>query len=101
MSPNHTANAWLKYIFNDGLLNGLSINGGFQHVGKRNTFTNGFVLPSFSTFDAGVSYGYKGATISLNVNNLADTRHYTGGYSRAIFWAGMPRSFRLGVNYKF
>lgn len=101
MAPNHSANTWLKYSFSRGALDGLSLNGGFQHVGKRNTFTPGFVLPAYTTFDAGLSYRYHGATLALNINNLTDKRHYTGGYGRGIFWAGMPRSFRLSVSYQF
>jgi iron complex outermembrane receptor protein len=100
MAPNHSANAWVKYRFSQGVLRGLSLNGGFQHVGKRNTFTPNFVLPAYTTFDAGLSYRYQGATLALNVNNLADQRHYTGGYGRGIFWAGMPRSFRLSISYQ-
>jgi len=101
MAPNHSANAWLKYRFSQGVLRGLSLNGGFQHVGKRNTFTADFVLPDYTTFDAGLSYRYQGAILALNLNNLADQRHYTGGYGRGIFWAGMPRSFRLSISYQF
>ena len=101
MAPNHSANTWLKYRFNRGVLRGLSLNGGFQHVGKRNTLTTGFVLPAYTTLDAGLSYRYRGATLGLNLNNLADQRHYTGGYGRGVFWAGMPRSFRLSIGYQF
>ena len=101
MAPNHSASAWLKYTFPIPVLEGLGLAAGFQHVGKRNTFTPDFVLPGFTTFDAGVHYGFKGATIALNVNNLTNLRHYTGGYGRGIFWAGMPRSFRLSVGYSF
>jgi iron complex outermembrane receptor protein len=101
MAPNHSANIWLKYRFNRGVLRSLSLNGGFQHVGKRNTLTTGFVLPAYTTLDAGLSYRYRGATLGLNLNNLADQRHYTGGYGRGVFWAGMPRSFRLSIGYQF
>ncbi|MDJ1498263.1 TonB-dependent receptor [Cytophagaceae bacterium DM2B3-1] len=105
MAPNHTANVWVKYSFTNGPLNRLSLNGGFQHVGQRNTFTEGFVLPGFTTLDAGLSYklSYKsnGISLALNVSNLTDIRHYTGGYGRGIFWAGMPRSFRLTLGYQF
>ncbi len=101
MAPNHTANTWLKYSFMSGILNGLNVNAGLQHVSKRNTFTEGFVLPGFTTLDAGLAYRLKGASLALNANNLTNVRHYTGGYGRGIFWAGMPRSFRVTVGYLF
>lgn len=101
MAPQLTANAWLKYQFTTGSLKGLGINGGFQHVSKRNTFTTGFVLPAFSTVDAGLSYRKSRFNIGLNINNLTDVRYYTGGYGRGIFWAGMPRSFRTTIGYTF
>ncbi|MDJ1505266.1 TonB-dependent receptor [Xanthocytophaga agilis] len=101
MAPNHTANAWVKYSFTNGPLNGLSLNTGLQHVSKRNTFTEGFVLPGFTTLDAGLSYKIKAISLGLNGNNLTNIRYYTGGYGRGIFWAGMPRSFRLTLGYQF
>jgi iron complex outermembrane receptor protein len=101
MAPNHLASAWVKYTFAAPVLEGLEAGAGFQHVGKRNTFTPGFVLPGYTTFDAALHYAFKGASLSLNVNNLTNLRHYTGGYGRGIFWAGMPRSFRLSLGYQF
>jgi iron complex outermembrane receptor protein len=101
MAPNHLASAWLKYSFALPLLKGLGLGAGFQHVGKRNTFTSGFVLPDYTTFDAAISYRLKGVSLALNVNNITNLRHYTGGYGRGIFWAGMPRSFRASIGYSF
>ncbi len=101
MAPQAIANAWVKYQFTNGGIKGLSLNAGLQHVSKRNTFTTGFVLPSFATFDAGLSYKKSGVNIGINVYNLTDVRHYTGGYGRGIFWAGMPRSFRATIGYSF
>ena len=101
MAPQHTANAWLKYQFTNGGLKGFGVNGGIQHVGKRNTFTTDFVLPAYTTVDAGLSYRRSGFNIGLNINNITDVRHYTGGYGRGIFWAGMPRSFRTTLSYTF
>ncbi|HEY0055674.1 MAG TPA: TonB-dependent receptor [Pedobacter sp.] len=101
MAPQTTANTWLKYSIPNGLFKGLSLNGGFQHVGKRNTFTPGFSLPAFTTTDAGLNYRRSGINFGLNVYNLTNVRHYTGGYGRGIFWAGMPRSFRATLGYSF
>jgi iron complex outermembrane receptor protein len=101
MAPNHLASAWLKYTFAIPLLKGVGLGAGFQHVGKRNTFTPDFVLPGYTTFDAAINYRIKGMSLALNVNNLTNLRHYTGGYGRGIFWAGMPRSFRASIGYSF
>jgi iron complex outermembrane receptor protein len=34
-SPKHTANAWLNYKFNQGILDGLDVGAGIYYVGKR------------------------------------------------------------------
>ena len=101
MAPQTTANTWLKYSILNGAFKGLSLNGGFQYVGKRNTFTPDFSLPAFTTADAGLNYRHSGINLGLNVYNLTNERHYTGGYGRGIFWAGMPRSFRATLGYSF
>jgi iron complex outermembrane receptor protein len=101
MAPQTTANTWLKYSIPNGRLKGLSLNGGFQYVGKRNTFTPDFSLPAFTTADAGLNYHHSGLSFGMNIFNLTNERHYTGGYGRGIFWAGMPRSFRATVGYSF
>jgi iron complex outermembrane receptor protein len=101
MAPQTTANTWLKYSIPNGAFKGLSLNGGFQYVGKRNTFTPDFSLPAFTTTDAGLNYRRSGVNFGLNVYNLTNERHYTGGYGRGIFWAGMPRSFRATLGYSF
>lgn len=33
-SPKHTANAWLNYKFNQGILDGLDVGAGIYYVGK-------------------------------------------------------------------
>ncbi|MDN3710248.1 hypothetical protein QW060_25665 [Myroides ceti] len=34
-APKNTANGWIQYLFNNGVLNGLSISTGLYYVGER------------------------------------------------------------------
>lgn len=100
-APNHSANAWAKYNFTEGMLKGLGFGAGFTHVGLRHTFTPGFTIPAYTTFDAALSYKYKNYTANLNLYNLTDEWYFNGVYGPANLWPGNPRSFRLAVSALF
>ncbi|MGJ3243234.1 MAG: TonB-dependent siderophore receptor [Opitutales bacterium] len=79
---DQTLKAWTKYTFTDGILDGLSINGGFTSVPER---TSSFfsdpddprqTFDGYTRIDAGASYAWEtGDTrykLSLHVQNLTD-----------------------------
>ncbi|OPC41031.1 TonB-dependent siderophore receptor [Elizabethkingia anophelis] len=119
-SPKHTANAWLNYRFNQGILDGLDVGAGIYYVGKRpvdewtqKTFTAGhansvqpgvrpFDMPEYTTVDAQVGYALKnGVGVRVFFNNIFDrvgySSYFRGGYIDQI----QPRNFAVQLNYKF
>ncbi|MBM7417770.1 MULTISPECIES: TonB-dependent siderophore receptor [Chryseobacterium] len=119
-APKHTANGWLNYKFNQGVLDGLDVGAGIYFVGKRpvdewtqKTFTAGhlnsveagtkpFDMPEYTTVDAQVGYQLKnGLGLRLFFNNIFDSVGYSsyfrGGYIDQI----QPRNFSAQINYKF
>lgn len=119
-APKHTANGWLNYKFNQGVLDGLDVGAGIYFVGKRpvdewtqKTFTAGhlnsveagtkpFDMPEYTTVDAQVGYQFKnGLGLRVFFNNIFDavgySSYFRGGYIDQI----QPRNFSAQINYKF
>lgn len=119
-SPKHTANGWVNYKFNQGLLNGLDLGAGIYYVGKRpvddysqttiitthvNSVTPGlkpFDMPEYTTVDAQVGYQFRnGLGLRVFFNNIFDavgySSYFRGGYIDQI----QPRNFAAQINYKF
>lgn len=119
-APKHTANGWLNYKFNQGVLDGLDVGAGIYFVGKRpvdewtqKTFTAGhlnsveagtkpFDMPEYTTVDAQVGYQFKnGLGLRVFLNNIFDSvgynSYFRGGYIDQI----QPRNFSAQINYKF
>jgi iron complex outermembrane receptor protein len=104
----HTANAWLNYKIQDGVLKGFGISGGFTFLGTRSTWTwtgatGDLALPDYTKFDGGIFWEHDKLRISCNVYNLADKYLYTGAaYGTYYYWqAEAGRNWRLGINYRF
>ncbi len=105
----HTANAWLTYRIQTGVLKGLGINGGFSFQGDRTTWSWGAPgeknLPDYFRLDGGLSYERGKLSVTANVFNILDTYLYSGAYYaylKAYYWqAEAGRNLRLGVNYRF
>lgn len=119
-SPHHTANGWLNYKFNTGVLNGLDFGAGIYYVGERpvdeftqktiitghaNSVTPGmkpFDMPAYTTVDAQAGYTFtNGLGLRAFVNNIFDaigySSYFRGGYIDQI----QPTNFSAQINYKF
>ncbi|MGV4415152.1 TonB-dependent siderophore receptor [Chryseobacterium sp. T1] len=119
-APKHTANGWLNYKFNEGILQGLDIGAGIYYVGKRpvdeytqktiisghaNSVKHGtkpFLMPEYTTVEAQVGYQFKnGFGLRVFFNNIFDavgySSYFRGGYIDQI----QPRNFAAQINYKF
>ena len=104
----HTANAWLNYKIQEGVLKGFGISGGMTFLGTRSTWswtgaTGEIALPDYTKFDGGIFWEQDRLRISCNVFNLADKYLYTGAaYGAYYYWqAEAGRNWRLGINYRF
>ncbi|MEX2336341.1 MAG: TonB-dependent receptor, partial [Fulvivirga sp.] len=107
-APRHQGGFWMKYLVDDGDLNGLGIALGGNFVTDRNTnydadlpLEDQLVLPGYVVFDAAIFYEVNKFKISLNVNNLLDKTHWVGGYSYTRLYPGAPRNYLTTVAYKF
>lgn len=121
-TPKHSANGWLNYKFNQGILDGLDIGAGIYYVGtrpvddyKQDYFNSGtghvngtqpkekpFNMPDYTSVDAQVGYKFKnGLGLRVFFNNIFDSvgynSYFRGGYIDQI----QPRNFSAQINYKF
>jgi len=114
-TAKHTANGWLHYYLNKGVLKGLSAGVGAYYVGKRpvndytikvfmhNTTANvkPFDMPSYVTFNAQLAYTYQKFTARVFFNNILDeigyNSYFRGGYINQID----PRNFAGSITYVF
>jgi len=118
-APKHTANGWLNYKFDSGILNRFDMGAGIYFVGERpvdeftqttivsghaNSVTPGlepFLMNSYTTVDAQIGYSQNNIGVRLFFNNIFDALGYNsyfrGGYLDQI----QPRNFSVQLNYKF
>lgn len=106
----HTANAWLSYRVQSGVLKGIGVNLGGTFLGDRQTYWDpspnpAIKLPEYFKMDAGLSWEGGKFNITANVFNVLNQYLYSGSYYswlNAYYWqAEAPRNFRLSVGYKF
>jgi len=114
-APKHTANGWVYYTVDRGVLRGLSIGVGAYYVGDRpvNEYTKKtiihntepgvkpFDMPAYTTVNAQLAYTYKKVTTRVFFNNIFDeigyNSYYRGGYINQID----PRNFAAQISYRF
>lgn len=114
-APKNTANAWVQYLFNKGVLRNLSLSAGVYYVGDRpvNEYSlspNGhgeyygvkpFDMPAYTTVNAQVGYRWKQFDAKLFINNITDeiglNSYFRGGYINQID----PRNVAFSLNYRF
>lgn len=104
-TPKHNASLWAKYSFGPAaLLRGLSIGAGIQHSSSRlGWYDRTLVLPAYTVADAVIAYSPQGMNVdfSLKINNLFNTRYWTGAIYRSWLFPGTPRSFVFTTSYRF
>ena len=102
--PYVTASTWVTYyaeMFN--LPQAVNISGGITFVDNRSTNSSSFSIPdgyvpSYTVYDAAVSYTTDKWHMQLNLNNLFNKKYY----SKAMFLGGMPgeeRNAKLSFSY--
>ncbi|MDR3273439.1 MAG: TonB-dependent receptor [Flavobacteriaceae bacterium] len=114
-APRNTANGWVRYAFDRGFLQNLSIGLGVYYVGDRpvnewSTVTDGhgttpgikpFNMPAYTTVNAQLGYLYKNMELQVFFNNIFDeigyTSYYRGGYINQID----PQNIGVKLSYHF
>ncbi|NHT77205.1 TonB-dependent siderophore receptor [Rhizobiaceae bacterium CRRU44] len=110
-TPDVTASLWVDYTFQaDDALGGLTLGGGVRHIGNyvSSQYEKPYrETPAATLFDAHVKYDfaalgkdYEGLSLSLNVTNLFDKRHYA--YVDNYFTTDAPgREISARLGYKW
>ncbi|NCI46533.1 TonB-dependent receptor [Sediminibacterium soli] len=106
----HTANVWLTYRLQEGVLKGLGFSSGLMFLDGRKTYWDispdpNQVLPAYTKLDAGISYEKDNLVFNFNVFNVLNKYLYNGSYYswlKAYNWqTDPPRNLRFSVNYRF
>ena len=100
-APLHSSNSWIKYAFQKNALKGFAISAGHMQQSKRNTLTDGFILPGFFILNAGLQYNFKNFEIAANIENITNKNYWLSAYNNVSKWPGEPRNFIMEINYKF
>ena len=104
-APLHQGGFWAKYTFDagfaGGLLEGLGVGFGGNHVAERFVSDFSFKIPAYTIFDAALYYTVGKFQVSANFYNLFDQKHWVGGYSLVAVFSGAPRHFLATVAYTF
>jgi len=98
--PEHSAAAWLKYTFQDGLLEGLGIGGGLRYVGPTyNDLANDSENSSYLLVDAALDYDLnENLSFQVNANNLFDREYVTICNSGSCYY-GTGLRVLAGMSY--
>jgi iron complex outermembrane receptor protein len=106
-ASKHIQNTWLKYKVRNGILEGLSLQTGYQILGNRTSWylatDDSQKMPDYFRWDAGIGYQKDKIAFNLLINNVLNEYLYSGGYSSGMYmWQTEPlRNYRFSVNYTF
>ncbi|SER11560.1 TonB-dependent receptor [Myroides profundi] len=114
-TPEHTANGWANYKFDQGVLKGFSVGMGVYFVGKRpvNEYARAsdghgsyenvrpFDMPDYTTFNMQLGYTYKNARIKLYANNIFDKLGYNSYFRAGYINEIAPRNIAAQLLYSF
>jgi iron complex outermembrane receptor protein len=105
--PKHQASLWATYSFDQPVLSGLEIGAGVRYTGGSYGDTaNLWKTSSYTVFDLMARYDLgridgrlKGASVTLNVQNIGDREYLTGCQSAASCEFGERRAILGTVRY--
>jgi len=101
-APDHLANAWVSYEFQNKNMKGLGIGSGFNYTGENYTNSaNTFKLPGYYVWDATIFYQLKNVRVAFNLNNITNQFYYTDAIFGNQFFPGMERNFKVSLGYRF
>jgi iron complex outermembrane receptor protein len=109
MVPEVTAALWTRYTFQAGFAEGLGLGAGVRYVGSTyGNDTNTLKVPSYTLYDAAVSYdlgraspALTGVELAVNASNLFDETYVSGcEVDRQCYW-GQGRTVLGTLKYKW
>ncbi|GAA3842860.1 TonB-dependent siderophore receptor [[Pseudomonas] carboxydohydrogena] len=107
--PDFFGSVWANYTFKSGPINGLTLGGGIRHVGASfGDDANTLRTPAYTVLDAALKYelgnfaaSFKGAMLTLNVNNLLDKEYYSSCSSGYYCQFANRRTVLAGLRYRW
>ncbi|MTH48273.1 TonB-dependent siderophore receptor [Intestinirhabdus alba] len=107
--PAHTASVWGEYKIRSGPAEGLGVGLGFRYLGTSyGNARNTYKVSAVDLYDTSLSYtldrlspSLKGATVQLNVNNIADTKYVASCASETACFYGVGRTITATINYEW
>ncbi len=108
-APDMMASLWLDYTFRSGPLNGLGVGSGIRYVSERyGDNANLYILPDLVLLDLAVRYDlgkvneiFKGAAVSLRVNNLTNQEYVAKANGPLAANYGPQREISVNLTYKW
>jgi iron complex outermembrane receptor protein len=106
--PRQTASAWADYTFKSGPMVGLGVGLGVRYVGRAMNAANTETIPDYALVDAALRFDLGalhsdlgGASVALNVSNLADRKYYSAGFYDNTVLYGNRRQFLATLKYEW
>lgn len=106
----HTANAWMNYKIQNGVLKGVGASLGFTYLADRQTYWDpspdpDHNLPDYFKLDGGLFWENNKIKITANIFNITNRYLYSGSYYsylNAYYWqTDPPRNIRFSLSYSF
>ncbi len=100
LTPNNTANLWLKYQIND---HWYAAVGGRGESSRFSAPDNKNILPGYAVVNAALGYQSERYDVNLNLNNLFDRDYFVSGHSGAndSNMMGDPLNAQVALRYRF
>lgn len=100
LTPNNTANLWLKYQIND---HWYAAVGGRGESSRFSAPDNKNVLPGYAVVNAALGYQSERYDVNLNLNNMFDRDYFVSGHSGAndSNMMGDPLNAQVALRYRF
>lgn len=100
LTPNNTANLWLKYQIND---HWYAAVGGRGESSRFSAPDNKNVLPGYAVVNAALGYQSERYDVNFNLNNLFDRDYFVSGHSGAndSNMMGDPLNAQVALRYRF
>lgn len=99
--PEHMASLWAKYRFSMFGITGFSVGAGVRHTRSVWDGADTIQTPSYTLYDAMVSWEDKNWRFQINGTNLADKVYYTACLTRGDCFFGSRRTVLAQLTYKF
>ncbi len=100
-SPAHVASLWATRIFRIGDSRSLTAGGGVRFTGTSWDGNDLLKTPSYTLFDAMLSYDFRTWRLAINVANLTDRVHVTTCLARGDCFYGLRRAITANISYRF